>query len=119
MVRPFAYNSALTRAGFHRSTEPKGKVEPGVTLIERFSHSMFLKSREDLIQNIHRKTATAAKRIKTEEIDMVAPSLSAVSNGQESVDDIHLTVSSMQESISRLEMQARVGFFLFFFLHAY
>ena len=33
----------LTRYGFHRSTEPRRKVEPGAAMIEHFTHPYFVK----------------------------------------------------------------------------
>lgn len=44
--------------GFHRSTEPRGKVAPGSAMIEHFTHEYFVKGREDLLDRIHRKTSS-------------------------------------------------------------
>lgn len=53
--------------GFHRSTEPRGKVEPGAAMIEHFTHAYFVKGRDDLLVNIHRKTSSNfAKGVKRE-----------------------------------------------------
>jgi len=96
----------LNMYGFHRSTEPKGKVEPGVTLIERFSHPMFILGREDLIGNIHRKSATVTKRIKTEEVEnALVPVVTFSRGGPDGSEDIQLALYQLQESITRLEMQ--------------
>lgn len=48
----------LNMYGFHRSTEPRGKVELGSSMIEHFTHENFVKGREDLLDNIHRKTSS-------------------------------------------------------------
>lgn len=78
-------------------------MEPGVTLIERFSHPNFLRGREDLIGNIFRKTAAATKRVKTEEVDPVPLLQTASSPRQEG--DMCLTVSHLRDSVCRLESQ--------------
>lgn len=99
----------LNMYGFHRSTEPKGKVEPGVTLIERFSHPMFLQNREELIAHIHRKTATATKRIKTEEPDlpmgMNPPPAFAQALAHSEEQAPPRSVSELREAVARLEGQ--------------
>mmetsp|Transcript_33422 Transcript_33422/g.87661 ORF Transcript_33422/g.87661 Transcript_33422/m.87661 type:complete len:380 (+) Transcript_33422:208-1347(+) len=51
----------LNMYGFQRSTESKGKVKPGVPMVEHFTHQFFLRGREDLLGNIHRKTSSVAK----------------------------------------------------------
>jgi len=51
----------LNMYGFQRSTETKGKVEQGTSMVELFSHEFFVKGQEHLLQNIHRKTSTYAK----------------------------------------------------------
>jgi len=96
----------LNMYGFHRSTEPKGKVEPGVTLVERFSHPMFVKGREDLIAEIHRKsTTTVTKRVKTEEMDGNTPMSVPPVPEASPVDYLPATLGQMQERMERLEMQ--------------
>jgi hypothetical protein len=109
----------LTWAGFHRSTEPKGKVEPGVTLIERFSHPMFLLNREELIPHIHRKTAAATKRIKTEDSDVALGLTASPAFAQalaHSEEQGPRSLSELREAVSRLEGQVcLVEHLLFFF----
>jgi len=96
----------LNMYGFHRSTEPKGKVEPGVTLVERFSHPMFVKGREDLVANIHRKnTTTVTKRVKTEELDANTPLSTPPVPETSPVDYLPVTLAQMQDRMERLEMQ--------------
>lgn len=56
----------LNMYGFHRSTEPKGKVEPGVQMIEHFTQEYFRRGREDLLSHIHRKTSKLAGKVKSE-----------------------------------------------------
>jgi len=51
----------LNMYGFHRSTEPRGKVVPGAAMIEHFTHPYFIKGRDDLLVNIHRKTSSGMK----------------------------------------------------------
>lgn len=50
----------LNMYGFHRSTEPKGKVEPGVQMVEHFTQEYFRRGQEHLLKNIHRKTSKMA-----------------------------------------------------------
>jgi hypothetical protein len=45
------------RYGFHRSTEPKGRVAPGTQMVEHFTHQYFQRGKEHLLSNIHRKTS--------------------------------------------------------------
>lgn len=70
---------------------------------------MFIRGREDLIINIHRKTATAQKRVKTEEPEpSLIPSLAMFqfSGGiPHESGEITKTVSLMRDSITRLESQ--------------
>jgi hypothetical protein len=47
----------LNMYGFTRSTEPKGKVEPGVQMVEHFTHEYFRRGEEHLLKYIHRKTS--------------------------------------------------------------
>lgn len=54
----------LNMYGFHRSTEPKGKVEPGVQMVEHFTQEYFRRGREDLLVHIHRKTSKMAGKSK-------------------------------------------------------
>lgn len=56
----------LNMYGFHRSTEPKGKVEPGVQMVEHFTQEHFCRGREDLLSHIHRKTSKLAGRSKAD-----------------------------------------------------
>lgn len=57
----------LNMYGFHRSTEPKGKVAPGVQMVEHFSHEFFQRGHRELLKNIHRKTSKqGGKGIKRE-----------------------------------------------------
>ena len=56
----------VLRYGFHRSTEPKGKVEPGVQMVEHFTQEHFCRGREDLLSHIHRKTSKLAGRPKAD-----------------------------------------------------
>eukprot|EP00035_Acanthoeca_spectabilis_P020634 m.433867 g.433867 ORF g.433867 m.433867 type:complete len:306 (-) comp17635_c0_seq1:3056-3973(-) len=51
----------LNMYGFHRSTEPRGKAVPGAAMVEHFTHPYFVKGRDDLLQNIHRKTSSGFK----------------------------------------------------------
>jgi len=56
----------LNLYGFHRSTEPKGKVEPGVQMVEHFTHEHFRRGQEHLLKNIYRKTSKmAGKKART------------------------------------------------------
>ncbi|EDQ88413.1 uncharacterized protein MONBRDRAFT_37599 [Monosiga brevicollis MX1] len=56
----------LNMYGFHRNTSNKGKVMPGVGMIERFSNPYFRRGREDLLHLIHRKSSAAsAKKSRT------------------------------------------------------
>lgn len=54
----------LNMYGFHRSTEPKGKVEPGVQMVEHFTQEYFRRGQEHLLKNIHRKTSKMASKSK-------------------------------------------------------
>eukprot|EP00038_Savillea_parva_P005738 m.159766 g.159766 ORF g.159766 m.159766 type:complete len:301 (-) comp11849_c0_seq1:129-1031(-) len=54
----------LNMYGFHRSTEPRAKVVPGAAMVEHFTHPYFVKGRDDLLQNIHRKTSSTFKGAK-------------------------------------------------------
>lgn len=54
----------LSLLGFHRSTTSKGKVVPGMGMIERFSNQYFRRGREDLLVHIRRKATTASKKTK-------------------------------------------------------
>lgn len=54
----------LNMYGFHRSTEPKTKVEPGVMMIEHFTHPYFLRGRKELLTHIHRKTSSASGSVQ-------------------------------------------------------
>jgi hypothetical protein len=48
----------LNMYGFNRSTElQKRKVEPGVQMVEHFTHQYFQRGQEQLLEYIHRKTS--------------------------------------------------------------
>lgn len=56
----------LNMYGFHRKTDSKDKVVPGVGMIERFQHPYFQRGRKDLLANIHRKSSARQKKVKSE-----------------------------------------------------
>jgi hypothetical protein len=68
---------------------------------------MFLVGREDLLVNIHRKTATVTKRVKTEEPDMSYPPPLHLLNPSADGPNIQQTVHVLRESIFRLEQTVR------------
>ena len=64
----------LNMYGFHRSTEPKGKVEPGVQMVEHFTHEHFRRGEEHLLKNIYRKTSKmAGKKARTKAAEAEDP----------------------------------------------
>lgn len=67
----------LNMYGFHRKTDSKDKVVPGVGMIERFHHPFFQRGRKDLLVNIHRKTSVRSKKDKVKS-----------EPGEESLEDI-------------------------------
>lgn len=99
----------LNMYGFHRSTDAKGKVEPGIALVERFSHPMFLRGREDLLINIHRKNTAAQKRIKTEEVDpfgfAATPAVLNFPPVRDTPPEVVQQMGQMLDAIHRLEGQ--------------
>ena len=68
---------------------------------------MFLVGREDLLVNIHRKTATVTKRVKTEESDLSYPPPLHMLNPSADGPSIQQTVHFLRDSIDRLQSTVR------------
>lgn len=91
----------IFRYGFQRSTESKGKVKPGVPMVEHFTHQFFVRGREDLLGNIHRKTSSVEKA------SAAAPvSASAVSTTPRKVE--HLESELRVAAAVKVRMQADI-----------
>ena len=56
----------VLRYRFHRSTEPNGKVEPCVQMVEHSTQEHFRRGREDRLSPIHRKTSKLAGTSKAD-----------------------------------------------------
>lgn len=98
----------LNMYGFHRSTEPRGKVEPGSSMIEHFTHEFFVKGREDLLANIHRKTSSNFTKTSKRDRDTRArtPVTAAVKEAkhvQQQISDAEDARLRMQEDVDVLK----------------
>ena len=99
----------LNMYGFHRSTDPKGKVEPGVLMVEHFTHPSFVRGRQDLLPQIFRKTSaqgsSALRRVKMEpdsDLD------SSVAHLQAQVDALRVNQSQLSQTVQLLTTQNSV-----------
>ena len=85
----------LNMYGFHRSTDPRPKaVEPGMQMVEHFTHDFFRRGQEHLISNITRKTSSSGRsRGKT------SASATSASEPESGDEDVRRSVAQLQRSM--------------------
>lgn len=100
----------LNMYGFHRSTEPRGKVEPGASMIEHFTHEFFIRGREDLLANIHRKTSSNFTKSSKVSVGRglgkafgVGPSTKEAKHVQQQINEQDEARRSMQDDVDVLK----------------
>eukprot|EP00730_Choanoeca_flexa_P010163 TRINITY_DN1619_c0_g1_i1.p1 TRINITY_DN1619_c0_g1~~TRINITY_DN1619_c0_g1_i1.p1 ORF type:complete len:327 (+),score=82.28 TRINITY_DN1619_c0_g1_i1:158-1138(+) len=97
----------LNMYGFHRSTNNKGKVSPGVGMIERFSNPHFRRGREDLLVFIHRKSSSSKKsRASNSNASASATPQPTMDTSQQQVTDQRLVALERQVQFLHLQNQA-------------
>lgn len=87
----------LNMYGFHRSTEPRTRIEPGIPMVENFMHEMFQRGREDLITNITRKTSSTTGRSRSTKSPASSTAVTSSAMAQASAE-----MASMHEKIDQL-----------------
>lgn len=99
----------LNMYGFHRSTDTKGRIEPGVEMVEHFTHPYFQRGREDLLTHIHRKSSSKvmkkSRSVKGEDGASDTRLQQELTSLRESQLQLAETMRQMQEAFMAVQIQ--------------